>query len=58
MSIIYAVIVREESVGNHVTLCNYDAFQGNYPGITENILKKLKINDQISYRYNEQYSLF
>jgi hypothetical protein len=54
MSLIYAVIVRQEASGSQVTLCNYDAAHGNYPTITENILKKIKIIDKISYKYNEE----
>ena len=52
MSIIYAVIVRQDSSGGQVTLCNYDAARGNYPTITEQILKKINIIDKISYKYN------
>lgn len=53
MSIIYSVVVRQDA-GGQVTLCNYDAAHGNYPSITENILKKIKIIDKISYKYNEE----
>ena len=56
MSIIYALVVRQDNNGSQVTLCNYDAARGNYPSITEQILKKITINDQCSYGYNQEYS--
>ncbi len=54
MSIIYAVVVRQEEDGNQTTLCSYDAAHGNYPTITEEILKHVKIIDKTSYKYNEE----
>lgn len=54
MSIIYSVVVRQDDNGQQVTLCNYDAAHGNYPSITEQILKKIKLLDDISYKYNEE----
>lgn len=52
MSIIYSVIskVRDADVTN---LCTYDLAHGNYPTITQDILKNAKIPDKITYRYNE-----
>ncbi len=43
MSIIYSVVVRQDDNGGQVILCSYDAAHGNYPAITEQILKKIKI---------------
>lgn len=55
MSIIYSVIVRQsQPSGELVSLCSYDAAHGNYPQITEQILKNIKIVDKISYKYNEE----
>ena len=53
MSIIYAVVVRQEE-DRQVTLCSYDAAHGNYPTITENILKNVMIVDKVSYRYSNE----
>ena len=52
MSIIYSVVVRQDENGQQMTLCSYDSAQGNYPTITEQILKKIKIQDDISYKFN------
>jgi hypothetical protein len=56
MSLIYSVIARWAEGGELTTLCSYDAAHGNYPTITESILKQAKIPDQISYKYNEEYA--
>lgn len=53
MSIIYSVIVRVGTNGEITTLCSYDAAAGNYPAITEQILKTIKITDNMNYKYNE-----
>lgn len=55
MSIIYSVIVRTAPNGEITTLCSYDAAHGNYPTITEQILKSIKIDDNMNYKYNEEY---
>ncbi len=55
MSIIYSVVVRQDDNGQQMTLCNYDTAQGNYPAITEQILKKIKLQDDISYKFNSEY---
>lgn len=55
MSIIYSVIVRTSPTGEHTTLCSYDAAHGNYPTITEQILKKLNLNTaSAGWKYNEE----
>ncbi len=54
MSIIYSVVVRQLTTGDLVNLCSYDAAHGNYPTITEQILKDIKIVDKASYKYNEE----
>ena len=54
MSIIYSVIVRVSSTGDITTLCSYDAAHGNYPAITEQILKSIKITDSMNYKYSEE----
>jgi hypothetical protein len=54
MSIIYSVIVRTAPNGEITTLCSYDAAHGNYPTITEQILKSIKISDSMNYKYNEE----
>ena len=54
MSIIYSVIVRLSATGEITTLCSYDAAHGNYPAITEQILKSIKITDSMNYKYNEE----
>ena len=56
MSIIYAVIVRQDE-DRQVTLCSYDAAHGNYPTITEDILKHVKITDKTSYKFNTEYHI-
>lgn len=55
MSIIYCVIVRQDDTDNQVPLCSYDCAHGNYPAITEQILKKVKLPHDISYKYNQEY---
>ena len=45
--------MRQDESGQHVSLCNYDDAHGNYPTITEQILQKIKLQDQISYKYSD-----
>jgi hypothetical protein len=47
------VVVRVSATGDIVTLCSYDAAHGNYPTITEQILKSIKIQDSMNYKYND-----
>ena len=54
MSIIYALIAKEASE-DIVNLCSYDAAHGNYPSVTYEILKSVKIAQSITYKYNEEY---
>lgn len=42
--------------GGVVNLCSYDAAKGNYPTITDQILKDMKITDSVTYKFNEKYS--
>lgn len=55
MSIIYSVIAKTTDK-DVINLCSYDAAHGNYPTITQKILEEVKIKDNITYKYNEEYS--
>lgn len=54
MSIIYSVIAKTKD-SEVINLCSYDMAHGNYPTVTQEILKNAKIPDSITYRYNEEY---
>ena len=53
MSIIYSVIAKVRN-SDVVNLCSYDMAHGNYPTVTQEILKNAKIPDSITYKYNEE----
>ena len=54
MSIIYSVIAKEEDT----ILVEYTTSAGNFPIITQNILKKIKKNCKLSYSYNKEFLIF
>lgn len=51
MSIIYTVIAREPNV----ILVEHTNAAGNFPVITQNILRRITPNTRLSYNYNKEY---
>lgn len=54
MSIIYSVVARTSASGEITNLCSYDAACGNYPPITDQILKNIKIQESANYKYSDE----
>ena len=54
MSIIYTVIAREPNI----ILVEHTNAAGNFPVITQNILRRITPNTRLSYDYNKEYRYY